>query len=51
MQLDNTVVAIVSFLIGAAIIIAKYMVKNTLHRQLSKITLSGIYKCNFEAIN
>ena len=39
-----------SFLIAAAIIIATHGQK-TLHWQLSKVILSGMYNCNFEAIN
>ena len=38
-----------SFLIAAAIIIATHDQK-TLHRQLSKVTLSDMYNHNFEAI-
>ena len=38
------------FLIAAAIIKATHGQK-ALHSQLSKVILSGIYNCNFEAIN
>ena len=51
MQSDTTVVSIAPvFLIDAAIIIAIHGQK-TLHWQLSKVILSGIYNCNFETIN
>ena len=52
MQLDTTVVSIaaVFFLKKAAIIIVIHGQK-TLHWQLSKVILSDIYNCNFEAIN
>ena len=51
MQSDTTVFPIAAvFLIAAAIIIATHGQK-TLHWQLSKVILSGIYNCNFEAIN
>ena len=42
MQSDTTVVSI-----AAAIIIATYGQK-TLHWQLRKVILSGMYNCNFE---
>ena len=38
------------FFKNAAIIIATHDQK-TLHRQLSKVILSGMYNCNLEAIN
>ena len=51
MQSDNTVFSIAAvFLIAATIIIATYDQK-TLHWQLRKFILSGMYNCNFEAIN
>ena len=51
MQWDTTVVFIAAvFLIAAAIIIAIYGQK-TLHRQLRKVILFGMYNCNFKAIN
>ena len=51
MQSDTTVVSIaVVFLIAAAIIIATHGQK-TLHWQLSKVIFSGMYNCNFKAIN
>ena len=49
MQSDTTVVSI-AFLIAAATIITTHGQK-TLHWQLRKVILSGMYKCNFEAIN
>ena len=45
MQSDTTVVSI-----AAAIIIATYSQK-TLHWQLRKVMLSGMYNGNFKAIN
>ena len=39
-----------SFWVATAIIIATYGQK-TLHCQLRKVTLSGMYNCNFETIN
>ena len=45
MQSDTTVVSI-----AAAIIIATYSQK-TLHSQLRKVMLSGMYNGNFKAIN
>ena len=51
MQSDSTVVSIaVAFFKNAAIIIATYGQK-TLHWQLSKVILSGMYNSNFDAIN
>ena len=51
MQSDTTVVSIAAvFLIAAAIILATYG-KKILHWQLRKVILSGMYNCNFEAIN
>ena len=51
MQSDTTVVSIAAiFFKKAAIIIATHGQK-TLHWQLSKVILSGMYNCNFEAIN
>ena len=48
---DTTVVSVAGvFLIAAAIIIATHGQK-TLHWQLSKVILAGMYNCNFEAIN
>ena len=45
MQSDTTVLSI-----AAAIIIATHGEKK-LHWQLRKVMLSGMYNCNFEAIN
>ena len=51
MQSDTTVVSIAAaFFKKAAIIIATNGQK-TLHSQLSKLILSDMYNCNFEAIN
>ena len=51
MQSDTTFVSIAAiFLKNAAIIIATHG-RKTLHWQLSKVILSGMYNCNFEAIN
>ena len=53
MQSDTTVVSIAAaiyFLIAAAIIIVTYDQK-TMHWQLRKFLLSGMYNCNFETIN
>ena len=51
MQSDTTVNSIAAvFSKKSAIIIASYGQK-TLHWQLSKVILSGMYNCNFEAIN
>ena len=51
MQSDTTVVSkALVFFWNAAIIIAIHGQK-TLHGQLSKVMLSGMYNCNFEAIN
>ena len=51
MQSDTTVVSIAAvFSIKAAIIIATHD-KKTLHWQLSKVILSGMYNSNFEGIN
>ena len=50
MQSDTTVSIAAVFLIAAAIIITTHGQK-TLHWQLSKVILSGICNCNFEAIN
>ena len=50
-QLDTTVVSIVAvFFKKTAIIIATHG-KKTLYRQFSKVILSGMCNCNFEAIN
>ena len=49
--MDTTVVSIAAiFLVAAAIIIATHGQK-TLHWKLSKVVLSGMYKCDFEATN
>ena len=51
MQSDTTVVSLVAvFFKKAAIIIATHGQK-TLHWQLSKVILSSMHDCNFEAIN
>ena len=51
MQSDTTVVSIATvFFKKAAIIIAIHGQK-TLHWQLSKVILSGMYNSNFDAIN
>ena len=51
MKSDTTVVSIAAvFLVAAAFIIATHGQK-TLHWQLSKVKLSGMYNCNFGAIN
>ena len=51
MQSDTKVASIVAaFLKKAAIAIATHGQK-TLHWQLSEDILSGMYNCNFEAIN
>ena len=48
MPSDTTVVSIaIVFLVAAAIIIATHGQK-TLHWQLRKVILSGMYNCNFE---
>ena len=50
-QSDTTVVSIAAiFLVAVAIIIATHGQK-TLHWKLSKVILSGMSKCDFEAIN
>ena len=49
MQSDNTVVSI-AVVFSQTIIIATHGQK-TLHWLLSKDILSGMYNCNFEAIN
>ena len=51
MQSDTTVATIAAvFFKKAAIIIAMHGQK-TLYWQLSKVILSGMYNCNFEAMN
>ena len=51
MQSDTTAASIAAvFFKKVAIIIAIHGQK-TLHWQLSKVILSGMYNCNFEAIN
>ena len=51
MESDMTVFSIVAvFFKKAAIVIAIHGQK-TLHWQLNKVILSGMYNCNFEAVN
>ena len=51
MQSDTTVVSTAAvFFKKAAIVIAIHGQK-TLHWQSNKFTLSGMYNCNFEAVN
>ena len=50
MQSDTTVVSIAAVFLKAAAIIAATHDQKTLHWQLRKVILSGIYNCSFEAI-
>ena len=51
MQSDTTVVSIAEVFFKKATVIIAIHDQKTLHWQLSKVILSGIYNCNFEAIN
>ena len=50
MQLNTTVASIAAVFFKAAVIIA-ILGQKAFHWQLSKDIPSGMYKCNFEAIN
>ena len=51
MQSSTIIVSIAAVFFKKAAIIVALHVQKTLHRQLSKVILSGMYNCNFEAIN
>ena len=51
MQPDTTVVSIAAVFCEKAAIIIATSGQKTLHWQLSKVILSGVYNCNFEAVN
>ena len=51
MQLDTTVVSTAAVIFKKAAIVIDIHGQKTLHWQLSKVILSGMYNCNFEAIN
>ena len=51
MQSDTTVVSIAAVFFKKAAIVITIHGQKTLHCQLSKVILSGVYNCNFEAIN
>ena len=51
MQSDTTIVSIAAVFSKKADIIAATHGQKTLHWQLSTVILSGMYNCNFEAIN
>ena len=50
MQSDTTIVSIAAALFKKAAIIIAIHGQKALHWQLSKVILSGMYNCNFEAI-
>ena len=51
MQLNTTVVSIAALHFKKAAVIIAMHGQKTLHWQLSKVILSGMYNCNFEVIN
>ena len=51
MQSDTTVVSVAEVFFKKAVIIIAILGQKKLHWQLSKVILSGMYSCNFEAIN
>ena len=51
MQSDTTFVSIAAAFFKKVIIVLAIHGQKTLHWQLSKVILSGIYNCNFKAIN
>ena len=51
MQLDITVVCIITVFFKKAAIITAMHGQKTLQLQLSKVILSGVHNCNFEARN
>ena len=51
MQSDTTFVSIAAVFFKKAAIIIVTQGQQTLRWQLSKVILSGMYNCNFEAIN
>ena len=51
MQLNTTVVSIAALYFKKAAVIIAMHGQKTLHWQLSKVILSGMYNCNFEVIN
>ena len=50
MQSDTTVVSITAVFFKKAVIIIATHGHKTLHWQVSKVILSSMYNCNFEAI-
>ena len=51
MQSDTRVVSIAAVFSKKVAIIIATQGQKTLHWQLSKVILSGMYNCNFEAVN
>ena len=51
MQSDTTFVSVAAVFYKKTAIIIAILGTNTLHGQLTKVIPSGIYNCNFEAIN
>ena len=51
MQSDTTVVSIAPVFFKKAAIIIDIHGQKALHKQLRRVILSGIYNCDFEAIN
>ena len=51
MQLGTTAVSIAAVFFKKAAIIKATHGQKTLHWQFSKVMLSGMYNCDFEAIN
>ena len=51
MQSDTTVVSTAAFFFKKAAIVIAIHGQKILHWQLNKVILSGMYNCNFEAVN
>ena len=51
MQSDTAVVSVTAVFFKKTAIVIAIRGQKTLHLQLNKVILSGMYSCNFEAIN
>ena len=51
MEMDTAVVSVAAVFFNKTASITAIHGQTTLHWQLSKVIISGMYNCNFEAIN
>ena len=51
MRSDDTVVSVAAVFFNSCSYYNSYTWSKTLHWQLNKVILSGMYNCNFEAMN